>query len=148
MTSSVTKAFRELLLQLPRATQEQAARTYALWRTEPYHNSLQFKRVSQRQPIYSVRVGLGYRALGLREGDHVYWFWIGPHAEYDELLKRLEYRRSPRHAWCACSWRDSQRIGRTKAFFASPPRPRISQPRRRRLPSPRRCLPFPVCRAP
>lgn len=89
MTSSVTKAFRELLQQLPTATQEQAVRAYALWHTEPYHNSLQFKRVSQRQPIYSVRVGLGYRALGLREDEHVYWFWIGPHAEYDELLKRL-----------------------------------------------------------
>ena len=90
MTSSVTKAFRELLLQAsPIVIQEQAARAYALWRTEPYHNSLQFKRVSQRQPIYSVRVGLGYRALGLREGDHVYWFWIGLHAQYDELLRRL-----------------------------------------------------------
>ena len=89
MTSSVTKAFRELLLQLPMVTQEQAARSYALWRTEPYHNSLQFKRVSQLQPIYAVRVGLGYRALGLREGDHGYWFWLGPHAQYDELLRRL-----------------------------------------------------------
>jgi hypothetical protein len=89
VTSSVTKAFRELLLQLPMAAQDQAARAYALWRTEPYHNSLQFKRVSQRQPIYAVRVGLGYRALGLREGDHVYWFWIGPHTKYDELLRRL-----------------------------------------------------------
>ena len=89
VTSSVTKAFRDLLHRLPTATQEQAARAYALWRTDPYHNSLQFKRVSQRQPIYAVRVGLGYRALGLREGDHVYWFWIGPHAEYDALLKRI-----------------------------------------------------------
>jgi len=89
VTSGVTKAFRELLQQLPTAIQEQATRAYALWRTEPYHNSLQFKRVSQRQPIYSVRVGLGYRALGLREDEHVYWFWIGPHAEYDALLKRL-----------------------------------------------------------
>jgi hypothetical protein len=89
VTSSVTKAFRDLLHRLPTATQEQAARAYALWRTDPYHNSLQFKRVSQRQPIYAVRVGLGYRALGLREGDHVYWFWIGPHSEYDELLKRI-----------------------------------------------------------
>jgi len=24
-----------------------------------------------------------------RDGDTVIWFWIGPHAEYDELLKRL-----------------------------------------------------------
>jgi len=30
----------------------------------------------------SAIVPLGY-------GEHVYWFWIGPHAEYDELLKRF-----------------------------------------------------------
>jgi hypothetical protein len=87
--SSVTKEFRRRLERLPVAIQEQASGIYALWRSNPYHNSLQFKRVSQRQPIYSVRVGIGYRALGLREEDHIYWFWIGPHAEYDELLKRL-----------------------------------------------------------
>lgn len=69
--------------------QEQAARAYALWRSNFHHNSLQFRRVSQRSPIYSVRIGIGYRALGVRQGDHIYWFWIGSHAEYDELLRRL-----------------------------------------------------------
>lgn len=89
MTSSVTREFRRRLDQLPAAVQAQAARAYALWRANPYPPSLQFKRVSQRQPIYSVRVGLGYRAVGLREEDHLYWFWIGSHAEYDELLRRV-----------------------------------------------------------
>jgi hypothetical protein len=88
MTSSVTREFRQQLGRLPVTVQVQASRAYALWRSDPYHTSLQFKRVSQRQPIYSVRVGLGYRALGLREGEHIYWFWIGPHAGYDELLRR------------------------------------------------------------
>ena len=89
MKSSVTKEFRELLDQLPIEVQQQAGRAYAIWRTNPYHNSLQFKRVSQRQSIYSARISIGYRALGLRENDQIYWFWIGAHAEYDELLKRL-----------------------------------------------------------
>lgn len=89
MKSSVTKEFRELLDQLPIEVQQQAGRAYAIWRTNPYHNSLQFKRVSQKQPIYSARISIGYRALGLRENDQIYWFWIGAHAEYDELLKRL-----------------------------------------------------------
>ena len=89
MKSSVTKEFRRGLDRLPAVVQEQAARAYALWGSNPYHPSLQFKRVSQRQPIYSVRVGIDYRALGLREADQIYWFWIGSHAEYDELLKRL-----------------------------------------------------------
>lgn len=89
MKSSVTKAFRKQLAQLPIKVQKQANKAYALWLEEPYHSSLQFKRVSQRQPIYSARVGLNYRVLGLLEGDHIYWFWIGIHSEYDELLKRL-----------------------------------------------------------
>jgi len=87
--SSITKEFREQLDRLLTAVQEQAAKVYALWRTDPYHPSLQFKRISQRQPIYSVRIGIGYRALGLQEADCIYWFWIGSHAEYDELIKHL-----------------------------------------------------------
>jgi hypothetical protein len=89
MKSSVTKAFRQKLDELPASVQEQAAKAYSLWRCDPYHNSLQFKRVSPRQPIYSVRVSLNYRAIGLLENDHIYWFWIGAHREYEELLQRL-----------------------------------------------------------
>lgn len=89
MKSSVTKAFRKLLSQLPESVQQQATKAYILWQSDPYHNSLQFKRVSQRQPIFSARIGLNYRVLGLLEEDHIYWFWIAIHAEYDELLQRL-----------------------------------------------------------
>ncbi|MBI4675853.1 MAG: hypothetical protein HY741_29790 [Chloroflexi bacterium] len=89
MKSSVTKSFRKQLEELPTEVRQQADRAYELWRKDPFHASLQFKRVSRRQGIYSVRIGLGYRALGLREHDQVFWYWIGPHAEYDELLKQL-----------------------------------------------------------
>ncbi len=89
MKSSVTKTFRKQLDDLPASVQEQAAKAYALWQADPYHSSLQFKRVSQRQPIYSARVSLNYRVLGLLESDRIYWYWIGSHDEYDELLKRM-----------------------------------------------------------
>jgi hypothetical protein len=42
--------------------------------------------VDEEANIYSVRVGLGYRALGVMEGSAVIWFWIGSHAECDRLL--------------------------------------------------------------
>ena len=50
-----------------------------------------------RRPIYSARIGLGYRALATREGDAVVWFWIGTHAETNRLLSPdiKEYNRSP-----------------------------------------------------
>jgi hypothetical protein len=89
LKSSVSKEFRKKLDHLPAAIQEQAARAYALWRSDPHHSSLQFKRVSPNQPVYSVRIGIGYRALGLKRDEQVYWFWIGSHAEYDDLLKRI-----------------------------------------------------------
>ena len=89
MKSSVTKTFRKRLRDLPASVQEQAAKAYARWREDSYHPSLQFKRVSQKQPIYSVRVSISYRVLGLLESDHIYWYWIGAHDEYDELLKRM-----------------------------------------------------------
>lgn len=51
---------------------------------------LQFKRVHPSEPIYSVRIGRSWRALGLqRDSDQMLWFWIGSHAEYDSLLRRL-----------------------------------------------------------
>jgi len=86
--SRVTRSFRSCFSQLPRHVQEQARRAYALWRKDPHHRGLQFKRVSTRQPIHAVRIGRGWRALGLLEDDTLYWFWIGSHAEYDSLLKR------------------------------------------------------------
>ena len=89
MTSSVTKEFRKRLAGLEAPVRDQANRAYALWRSDPFHSSLHFKQVSPRWQIYSVRVGIGFRALGLRETNHVYWFWIGSHAEYGELLKHL-----------------------------------------------------------
>jgi hypothetical protein len=53
------------------------------------HPSLQFKRVHASEPIYSVRAGLGWRAVGVRSDDAMVWFWIGSHAEYDRLLSGL-----------------------------------------------------------
>jgi hypothetical protein len=89
VNSVITAGFRALLRQLPDSVRQQASRAYALWRADPNHPSLQFKRVSRRQPIYSARAGLGYRMLGLWEGDTITWFWIGSHAEYDTLLARF-----------------------------------------------------------
>lgn len=39
--------------------------------------------------MYSVRITDDYRALGLRDGDEMIWFWIGGHAEYEHLLPHL-----------------------------------------------------------
>jgi hypothetical protein len=87
VNSRVTEDFIACFRQLPDEIKDLARKNYRLWRNNPSHPSLQFKRVNKKEPIYSVRVGIGYRALGLWEGDTVSWFWIGTHAKYDELIQ-------------------------------------------------------------
>ena len=36
--------------------------------------------------VYSVRIGLNYRALGEVSGNDIFWFWIGTHADYTKLI--------------------------------------------------------------
>jgi hypothetical protein len=74
---------------LPPQVQAQARLAYQLFRQDPFHPSLRFKQVHPSRPIYSARVGLAYRALAVRAGEDIIWFWIGSHGEYDNLLGRL-----------------------------------------------------------
>ena len=87
MKSQTTKSFWKHYWALPPEIRQCARRTYKLWRDNPAHLSLFFKRVKEGQPLYSVRIGPGYRTLGLLKADTVTWFWIGTHDEYDRLLK-------------------------------------------------------------
>jgi mRNA-degrading endonuclease RelE of RelBE toxin-antitoxin system len=87
MKSFTSRRFREMYANLPKDIQRRADRAYRLFRRNPSHPGLHFKKVDDDNPIYSARVGLGYRAVGQVDGDDIVWFWIGPHAEYDELLR-------------------------------------------------------------
>ena len=89
MTSFTTRGFREVLAKLPVAVQRQARQAYRLFRDNPAHPGLHFKQVHSDPPTYSARVGIGYRAVALLDGDEVVWFWIGTHSEYDKFLQRL-----------------------------------------------------------
>ena len=62
-----------------------ADRHFELLKNDPRHASLHLKRIGR---LWSVRLGIGYRALGTVEGDDIVWFWIGSHADYDHMLKR------------------------------------------------------------
>ena len=89
MTSRATRRFRELFARLPLQIQRQVRDAYRLFRENPLHPGLHFKRVHPKPPIYSARVGISYRALGVLDHDALIWFWIGTHAEYDKLLEQL-----------------------------------------------------------
>lgn len=83
MKSRTTRNFRTKFQALPRDIQMRAREAYRLWRDNPDLPGLRFKRVGDE---VSVRVGRYYRALGVLQGDTVYWYWIGKHDEYDRLL--------------------------------------------------------------
>jgi hypothetical protein len=87
--SRTTAKFRKGFAELPVSVQEQARAAYRQFIRDPWHPSLRFKPVSPNLPIYSVRIGKGYRAVGQRDESGVVWFWIGPHAEYDKLLSQM-----------------------------------------------------------
>jgi hypothetical protein len=81
MNSRTTRRFREAFVALPAHIQRQAREAYKLFLQNPSHPGLHFKQVHPDPPVYSARVGIGYRALGARDGDILVWFWIGSHAD-------------------------------------------------------------------
>lgn len=89
MISRTTERFRKALKKLPRHIRQQAREAYKLFQQNPYHPSLHFKQVHTVEPIYSVRIGLHYRAVGVQEEDNILWFWIGIHTEYERLISSL-----------------------------------------------------------
>jgi len=67
--------------------QNQAREKFQLWQKDAFNSALHFKPLLGN--VWSVRVNQNYRALGRRRGNIIVWFWIGTHAGYDELSKRL-----------------------------------------------------------
>jgi hypothetical protein len=89
MNSHTTDKFRKAFAELSADVQKQARQAYRHFIENPYHPSLHFKPIHPTRPIYSVRIGLDYRAVGVRDGDDIIWYWVGSHAEYDKLIRKF-----------------------------------------------------------
>ncbi len=89
MNSFITNDFKSLYQKIPLYVKKQSEKAYKLWKDDPNHPSLQFKKIHATEQIYSVRIGLHWRALGLRDGENIYWFWIGSHSDYDKLVNTI-----------------------------------------------------------
>jgi hypothetical protein len=85
MEHHTTPQFWERYHRLPQEIQELADRNHELLQENPKHPSLHFKQVAG---LWSVRIGRDYRALGIPRPGAVFWFWIGSHADYDQILAR------------------------------------------------------------
>ena len=89
MISRTTSKFWKLYKQLDSKTQAQSRSAYALFAKNPGHPSLKFKKVHANRPIYSARINLDFRVVGILEKNEIVWFWVGPHDIYDKLIARL-----------------------------------------------------------
>jgi hypothetical protein len=84
--SRTTGRFWRLFSELPDEVQREAKRAYRLFLNNPAHPGLQFKKLEGEDAIYSARIGLDYRALGVMKKNRIVWYWIGSHADYDRLV--------------------------------------------------------------
>jgi hypothetical protein len=66
MNHHTTADFCACYERLPKAIQRFADASYQLLKTDLHHPSLHFKRVGR---LWSVRVGIGYRALAVDSDD-------------------------------------------------------------------------------
>ncbi len=82
MNHHTAPEFWDAFERLPLEIQALARSNYEILKLNPRHPSLHFKKVGGQ---WSVRIGMGYRALGADVADGVLWFWIGTHAHYDKI---------------------------------------------------------------
>ena len=86
MTSKTQEGFWRSFEALPAEVQQQARARFRLWQKDAFNAALHFKPLFG--DVWSVRVSHKYRALGRRRGNLIVWFWIGSHADYEELIRR------------------------------------------------------------
>lgn len=85
MKSLTLPSFWQAYQNLDESVRRKARKTYLLWSQNPFHPSLHFKCINRDDDLWSVRITRGYRALGIREGESVTWFWIGNHDDYESF---------------------------------------------------------------
>lgn len=75
--------------KLPDEVRQMAEKSYTLWRENPKHPMLRFKKIHPSQPIYSFRVGLAYRTIGVESSEGLLvWFWVGSFEEYTKAVTK------------------------------------------------------------
>jgi hypothetical protein len=80
-----TDRFWSSLARLPEPIQRSARQNFELLKENPAHPSLHFKKIGK---LWSARVGINYRAVAVEDGADFIWVWIGPHDQYQRLIKQ------------------------------------------------------------
>ena len=87
MNNFTTPRFWQQYNSLSPEIRKHADRCFALFQRDPQHPALQFQKKGR---AWVARVGPGHRALAKERSEGLVWFWIGPHDEYERLLRSME----------------------------------------------------------
>ena len=79
-----SRAFWDKYGKLPAEVRALADKNYELLKADARHPSVRLKRIGR---FWGARVGRNYRAVGVEVEDGILWIWIGPHAEYETLIR-------------------------------------------------------------
>jgi len=83
MKHLASRSFWDGYGKLPSSVRDLADKNFALLKENPKHPSLHFKKVGR---IWSIRIGLQYRAIATEVDGDMRWHWIGKHNDYDHKL--------------------------------------------------------------
>jgi hypothetical protein len=87
LKSHTTGDFRRGYANLSPHIRQVARKQFRIWKENPRHPSLFFKKVGSQ--VWSARVTEGWRALAVEVPDGYLWFWIGSHDHYMRVIKSL-----------------------------------------------------------
>ena len=82
MNSRALPSFWKCYHKLPQHIQRVADKNFVLFKSNPHHPSLGFRK---KGGVYTAEIGRSYRALARERGGDYYWFWIGTHEEYNRF---------------------------------------------------------------
>ena len=69
--------------RLPQEIRELADKNYKFLKENPQHPSLRLKKVGK---VWSIRIGLSFRAIATEIPEGLLWIWIGHHDQYNRII--------------------------------------------------------------
>ncbi|MBI3601846.1 MAG: type II toxin-antitoxin system mRNA interferase toxin, RelE/StbE family [Candidatus Omnitrophica bacterium] len=79
MIIETSKQFLKLYQKLPSEVQTQAKKSLALLRDNPFHPSLEHKKMTGYKDVWELRVNINYRITYQKIGDTAFLRKIGTH---------------------------------------------------------------------
>ncbi len=80
-------SYWETFDDLPIDVKKLAEKNYKLWKESKNSPGLRFKQIHKTLPIYSFRVGMKHRTVGVETDDgKIAWFWVGSFETFNKTI--------------------------------------------------------------